>query len=262
DLLKQLTGYQHYIFYYGQNSLPAITKLFDKYHKTPAKLKEYPKPATFTEQPTNKDRVYFINYNMVQAQISMIAKDELFNKNLAPMASVYGEYFGGGLSSIVFQEIREARALAYSAAAFFTNPAKPNRSHYSRAFMAVQADKMAEAIDAMRNLLNNMPKAEKQFDGARTSVQKQIETERTTKTNIFFSYLRAKDRGLDYDLSQDVYQKAQTMTIDEMEQFFNQHIKGKNYTFLVIGDKTKLNMEYLQSLGEFKELTLEEIFGY
>ena len=47
-----------------------------------------------------------------------------------------------------------------------------------------------------------------------------------------------------------------------MGQFFTNHVKGKQYVFLVMGDKNKLNMDYLKSLGEFKELTLEEIFGY
>jgi len=262
DLLKQLSTYKHYVFYYGQMEQKNLSKLLAKYHKTPSKLKNYPTPVEFTEQPTTKGKVYFVNYNMVQAQISMLAKDEKFNKNLAPVSSVFGEYFGGGLSSIVFQEIREARALAYSAYSYFSSPAKPDKSHYVRAFMGVQADKMAEAVDAMRQLLTEMPKAAKQFEGARASVLKQIETERTTKTDIFFSYLRAKDRGLDYDLNQDVYAKAPSVTLNDMEQFFNQHIKGKNYTYLVIGDKTKLNMDYLKSLGEFKELTLEEIFGY
>ncbi|OWY23334.1 insulinase family protein [Sphingobacteriales bacterium UPWRP_1] len=262
DILKQLTSYKHYVFYYGQNNLKTVSKLLNKYHKTPAKLKNYPTPAVFTELPTNKDKVYFVNYDMVQAQITMLSKDELFNKTLVPFASVFNEYFGGGLSSIVFQEIRESRALAYAASSYFSSPAKPDKSHYSRAFMAVQADKMKDAIDAMRQLLNDMPKAEKQFTGACASVQKQIETERTTKTDIFFSYLRAKDRGLDYDLNKDVYEKAKTLTLTDMEQFFTNHVKGKQYVFLVMGDKNKLNMDYLKSLGEFKELTLEEIFGY
>lgn len=262
DLLKQLSTYKHYVFYYGQNELKDITKLLSKYHKAPSKLKNYPKPVEFTEQPTEKEKVYFVNYNMVQAQIAMLAKDEKFNKNLIPASSVFGEYFGGGLSSIVYQEIREARALAYSAYSYFSSPLKPDKSHYTRAFMGVQADKMVEAIKAMSQLMNEMPKSEKQFEGARASVLKQIETERTTKTNIFFSYLRAKDRGLDYDLNQDVYAKAPSLTLNDMEQFFNQHVKGKKYTYLVIGDKTKLDMDYLRSLGEFKELTMEEIFGY
>lgn len=262
DILKQITTYKHYVFYYGQKDLKTTAKLLDKYHKAPAKLKSYPTPVVFQEQPTNKDKVYFVNYDMVQAQITMLSKDELFNKELAPYASVFNEYFGAGLSSIVFQEIREARALAYAASSYFSSPAKPDKSHYSRAFMAVQADKMKDAVDAMRELLNEMPKAEKQFTGSCISVQKQLETERTTKTDIFFSYLRAKDRGLDYDQNKDVYEKAKTMTLNDMEQFFDKHIKGKQYIFLVMGDKTKLNMDYLKSLGEFKELTLEEIFGY
>ena len=52
------------------------------------------------------------------------------------------------------------------------------------------------------------------------------------------------------------------MSLYDLNRFFEEHIADRTYTYLVIGDKNKLDMDYLRSLGEFKELTLEEIFGY
>jgi len=263
-MIKEVTMYKHYVFYYGQKSAKAVDKILCKYHKTlkNSQLKDYPQRKNYVEQDTDKNRVLFVNYDMVQAQISMISKKDVYASEKAPYGKVFGEYFGSGLSSIVFQEIREARALAYSAFAGYTTPSRAEDAHYVRAFMAVQGDKMPDAISAMQELLNEMPKEEKQFDGARVSVLKQIESERITKTRKFFTYLRAKDKGLDYDLRKDIYEKAQTINVDEMEKFFNENIKGSQYTYTIIGNKETLDMDYLKSLGEFKEVTLEEIFGY
>ena len=113
------------------------------------------------ELATDRDQVLFIDYDMVQANIMMLSKDQVFDKDLLPYSQVFGDYFGGGMSSIVFQEIREARALAYSAFASYYPPAKADESNYNFGYMAVQADKLEASITAMRELLNDMPQSRK-----------------------------------------------------------------------------------------------------
>ena len=75
--------------------------------KIPAK-KMYPEPAT-------EGKIYFVNYDMVQTEMSKIAKGSNVNVKNFGKINVFNEYFGRGLSSIVFQEIRESKSLAYSA---------------------------------------------------------------------------------------------------------------------------------------------------
>ncbi len=262
DRIKSLTSYEHYAFYYGSKEMKDVCKLLSSAHQVPKTLKPYPAAATFEQKETLEDEVIFVDYDMVQARIMMLSKDEQFTPKHIPYTRVFGEYFGSGLSSIVFQEIREKRALAYSAYSFFTVPRKKDEAHYLRAGMSVQADKMQDAITAMRGLLNDMPKIDQQFEGARTSILKQMETERITKTNKYFNYLTAKDRGLDYDVRKDVYESIENMNIRDMERFFNQHVKAKPFSFLVTGKKDELDMEYLKSLGSYKEASLDELFGY
>lgn len=262
DVIKSLNGYKHSIFYYGSKDAKWAAKIIKKYHKPPKQLKDYPATTIYTEQPTDKPRVLFANYDMVQSQIYLLSKGGAYNKDLQPFAAMFGEYFGGGLSSIVFQEIRESRALAYSAFAYYDTPDRLDRSNYTGAFVGTQADKMKDAVTAMLQLLVTMPRAEKQFDGSRLSLQKQLESERITKARKFFSYLAAKDLGINYDTRKDTYAKAQTMTFDELEGFYKQNISGKNFIIMVMGSRDKLDMEYLKSLGDFKEVSLDEIFGY
>lgn len=262
SLLKKLTSYQHYIFYYGSKPQKEAAVVLNKYHKTPKKLIPYPTPIKFVEQPTPTDQVLFVNYDNVQAQINMLSQDGAFNKELLPYESVFDEYFGGGLSSIVFQEIREKRALAYSSFASYSSANKADEKNYVVAFMAVQADKMTDAIGAMRGLLNDMPQAPIQFEAAKENVQKQIESERITKSRKFFTFLSNRDKGLNYDVKKDIYEKAKTMKIEDLAHFFDQHVKNKNYTFAVIGNRDILNLDTLRAIGNFRETSLEEIFGY
>lgn len=263
DIVKKLSSYKHYIYYFGSRKSDEILKIVGKHHKPPTTLLSYPTPITFKEQATDKNRVLLVPYDgMVQAQVTMLSKDQMFDKSILPVAGLFGEYFGGSMSSIVFQEIREARALAYSAWAGYTTPQRPDRSHYAQAFMAVQADKLKDAITAMNGLLNNMPRADQNFAEAKLSLLKSIENDRIINDDIFFSFLNARRKGIDYDIRRDIYSQAQTLQLDNVQQFFDSHIKGRPYTYLIIGDPTKLDLDYLKQLGELRQLSLDDIFGH
>lgn len=262
EKIKSLESYPHEIFYYGQGAPDDIKKQLEAFHKTPPSPKPYPAPKHFTELPTRQTQVYFVNYNMRQAQIMFLSKDSIFDKSLYPAATLFNAYFGSGLSSIVFQEIRETRALAYSAYAAYTIPQNRDESHYVRAYVATQADKVPQAVNAMLQVLNSMPQAQEQFDNSVESVEKQIRSDRILRTDIFWNYENAKRLGLSYDIRRDVYQDVPSMTMDDLQDFFDKHIAGRPYTILVLGDRNSIDMNYLKSLGTFRELSLPEIFGY
>ncbi len=80
-----------------------------------------PEAKVYPEQATG-GKVYFTNYDMVQMEMSKIGRgNEIKPANFGKI-NVFNEYFGRGLSSIVFQEIREARSLAYSAYVNYASP--------------------------------------------------------------------------------------------------------------------------------------------
>lgn len=262
EKIRGLSSFEHKIYYYGPMNGAESKAVVAQYHKVPATLKSYPPAKEFPELPLDKNRVFFTNYDMVQSELMMTAKGPKFDPTFAPEANLFNQYFGSGLSSIVFQEIRESKALAYSAYSYFTIPDKADRSHYVRAYIGAQVDKLPEATKAMHDLMNDMPRSNLQFASARDAAMKQIESNRTKRSSVFWSYLLAQERGLDYDLNEKVYASLQTMTFDDLQSFFDQNIKGKTYTYSIIGDKKLIDKDVMKSLGTYQELTLEELFGY
>jgi hypothetical protein len=91
---------------------------------------------------------------------------------------------------------------------------------------------------------------------------KKIETSRTKRSRLFWNYLAAKEMGRDYDINEKNYPQIKALTLANLKTFFNENIAAKNYTYLVIGNKELIDLEVLKEMGEFQELTLEEIFGY
>lgn len=262
EKIKQLMSYDHYIYYYGQKNVNEIKNILDTYHISPLERKPIIKPEIFKELDNKENKVYFVDYDMVQSEITMVSKGPTYNMDLIAGGKIFNEYFGSGLSSIVFQEIRESKALAYSARSYFSTPSKLNQSHYITAYLGTQVDKLEEATMALLELMSNMPEAQGQFKDAKIAALKKIETSRTKQSRIFWNYLRAKELQLDYDINKIVYPEIQMMTINDLSQFFNTNIKNRNYTFLVIGNRDLIDHEALKQLGRYQELTLEEVFGY
>ncbi|MBN8701956.1 MAG: insulinase family protein [Bacteroidetes bacterium] len=261
-LIKNLTSYKHTISYFGPSEenifLPVVTKI----HGTTAQKKDAPAPTVaFTEKPSEKE-VFVIDYDMKQAEIVFLNRDLKFSKENIPAISMFNEYYGAGMSSIVFQEIRESKALAYSAGARYTMPRELDKHHYVSARLGTQADKLPEAMSSMMELLTNMTEAENTFSASKESILQQIRTNRMPRQSIIPNYLAAKKLGYEYDINKDIYAALPALNLQTTKEFFNQHIKGKNYTILVLGKKDLLDIKTLEKYGKVNYLTLKDIFGY
>lgn len=250
------------IYYYGQRKAEdvraSVSALFAGRKADPAQASE----ARFPEQPLDKPTVYFCSYNMKQAEVILLGRDAKFNKTYFPYITLYNDYYGSGLSSILFQEIREKMGLAYAVNSGFTAPQYGYESHYLQCYVGTQADKLETAMKQMNSLLNNMIEVPKQYDGVRSAAERTLESEWITGENIFAAYDRARKRGLDYDIRKDMYAEIPRITMTDLQAFFDKHIKGKPLTYLVIGKKENVDFKVLESLGTVKELTLDEVFGY
>lgn len=199
---------------------------------------------------------------MVQTEMSKVAKAGNVNLKNFGKINVFNEYFGRGLSSIVFQEIRESQSLAYSAYVSYANNSELNRPDYITTYIGTQANKLPQAIAAMDVLMAELPQVPAQFENARNAALKQIAAGRINRTNIFFNQLNLKKLGIDYDLRKDIYFEVENLTIADVTQFYNAKVKPLKYNTAIIGKKENLDMDAIRKLGDFEDLTLEQIFGY
>ena len=113
------------MLYYGPSSLKDIDNLLSKTFKTAKKFTPLPKEKRYTLQATPKNEILIAPYdakNIYMVQFHNENKE--WNPNDAAKIAVFNEYFGGGMNAIVFQEMREARALAYTASARYHMPSR------------------------------------------------------------------------------------------------------------------------------------------
>jgi predicted Zn-dependent peptidase len=262
NITKNLKNFEHTILYYGPLTEAEITETLNKNHATGETLQPVPTPTLFVEQETTESKVLLAHYDAKQIYMSMLHKGGSFDKGIEAGRTMYNTYFGGSMNSIVFQEMREARGLAYSATAGYQRPGKPDRSYYLLTFIATQNDKLKDAISAFNSILNDMPESEKAFNLAKENILTDIRTERVLRDDILWNYLSAKEFGYQTDSRKELYEKIPAFTLADVKAFQQQYIKDKPLTYCILGDTKDLDMKTLQELGKITILKQEDIFGY
>ena len=261
-LIKSLTSYEHKVLYYGPKLVGDVKESLNKNHMLPAGgLKPVPAPANFMPLKFN-NTVYVVDYDMKQAEIVILTEGDMYNASAEPIINMYNEYFGGGMSSVVFQDLRESKALAYSCYSVYRSPSDPKLPAYNFSYIGSQADKLPEALAGMTNLLNNVPKSDISFGAAKEAILQNIKTERIDKADILFNYVNAEKFGLKTDIRKDIFSKVSSMTFADVKAFQDAKIKGKPAAILILGKKENLDIKTLEKYGTVKYLTLKDVFGY
>ena len=261
-MIKGFTQTEHKILYYGPKKGEEVVASLNKLHALPDKLNAAPAPVDFTIGDITSPTAYWANYDMVQAEIIFLTKGPAFDKARIPTSRIFNEYFDGSMSSPVFQELREAQGLAYSAFAYYGEADKPSGNDFFYGYVGTQADKQVDAMKGLSNLIQNFPRSENGLEVAKGALMNRIESSRISKTGILFNYLDAQRKGIDHDIRKEIYEQAKIVTLDDVQKFQVQYLKNAKYNVVLLGSKDKLNFKDLQKYGKVQELTLDELFGY
>lgn len=262
NMLSRIFSFSHHIDYYGPADSLTVIKTLLKSHKIYRSLKEMQPAMKFEELSTDDGRVYFLPYEMKQAEVNFLSKGGKYDQDLQSVVNLYSRYFGGGMSSPVFQTLRESKALAYSVSSRYVAPARLDRSYYNTAYIGTQSDKLKEAMEGMMELLQQMPVSSATFQQAKEGALSAIAVERITKTEILQSYHAARKMGHDNDFRLTLYNETGKLSLDDIVRFHERYLKGKKYRIAVIGSQDKIDLNVLKSYGDFEEVSAEQIFGY
>ena len=263
DLLKDLKNYEHTVLYYGPMTAEEMAQAVTDNHQTVAELQAVPQGKHYELQTTPENEVLIAPYNAKNIYMRMIHNENReWNPEEAAVTAMFNEYYGGGMNTIVFQEMREARGLAYNAYAAYMSPSYKDQKEYFFTHIITQNDKMMDAVNHFLEILNEMPESEQAFNIAKESVSKRLASMRTTKFGLINAWLNAQNRGIDYDLNERIYNALPNITLQDIVKFEQEQMANKPYRYVILGDEKELDMKALQELGPVKRVSTEEIFGY
>jgi predicted Zn-dependent peptidase len=262
-LLGALNGLKHSVLYYGPLSEKELATAITKYHRTPKALADVPQGQPYTKQLTPQNEVWLAPFDAKNIYMRMYHNEgRSFNPDEVATIQLFNEYFGGGMNGIVFQELREARGLAYNAGAIYAPISKKDEKESFMTHIITQNDKMMDCVQQFHQILDTIPQSEAAFNIAKDAVIKQLASQRTTKFGVISSYINAQRLGLDYDLNAKRYRDVQQLKLSDIVNFEQQQMTHKTYRYAILGDEKELDIPALEKIAPIKRLTLEEVFGY
>ena len=265
ELLAALRGVfsnGHEISYYGPLSEQDLRTSLGRCHRVAEGAQALERRFNVLV-PTPSSSVVMAQYDATQIYYYQYSnRGEKFDLSSAAGLALYNEYFGGGMNTVVFQEMREARGLAYSAWARLFDPYCTDGNYSYGAFIATQNDKMKTAVEAFAEIIDNMPCSEAAFAVAKDALVSRLRTQRVYGAAVLDAYQDCRDLGLDEPVEKTMFGELESMTLDDIVAVQQKWAKDRPYTYAILGDIKDLDVDFLRTLGPVSVVTLEDIFGY
>lgn len=169
------------------------------------------------------------------------------------------------MSSVMFQEVREFRSMAYSAGSFYTLRPRGIAADAPLAFGTVtgtQGDKAMEAIALVDSLLRDMPLSEGNFEATRRSCINSLNANFPSFRDIGIRIAMLRSNGYDRDNNTGLAELYEAATMDDMKNYYEKNIRnnGNHRVLGIVGDKSRLDMTALSRYGQVVLLHESDIF--
>ena len=264
DLLKNLSQYEHTVLYYGpMNEQQLQESLVPHLQTLASELKPAPDFKPYMMESTPQNEILIAPYDAKNIYMRMYHNEQRqWNPAEEPVQALFNEYFGGGMNTVVFQEMRETRGLAYNAWALYSRPSIKEEPESFFTHIITQNDKMMDCVSHFHTILDTIPQSDASFQIAKEGLTKQLASRRVTKFGLINAWIAARDLGLDYDLNERIYAALPQLTLKDIVDFEQQQIARKPYRYIILGNERDLDMKSLQQYGPVRRVSLAEIFGY
>lgn len=212
------------------------------------------RPSEYPLVEYDRPAVYFIDKpDASQALIhAYVPLEDLTDRETRAIARLFNLYLGEGMTSIMFQEIREFRSMAYATGSQIVLPSWVNRSGH-KAFLILnvgtQCDKAVEAMQVIDTLLHHTPMQENKL----TTKKKE------SLNNAYNSYPGFREigkyisankfNGNENDVSRLEAEIVAGVSLEDMKAFHKKYIADKPIIWCVVGSASRIGMDNLSSLG-------------
>ena len=219
-------------------------------------------PTDLEVQKWDRDVVYLLNdKKAVQSQIYFGVNGNAVTENDRSISRAYNKYFGRGMGSIVFQEIREFRSLAYSCRASYNRPYFNGKTGYFSGYIGCQTDKTMDAISVFKDLALNMPEKSDRLEQIKSGLIKSINSNRP-RFRSYPSWVSGwVKRGYTDDPRKNRVKYYESMSFEEIVKFQKENISGRPMAITMLTDKKRVDIEKLKEYGEIITLKKKDIFN-
>ena len=215
-------------------------------------------PRTFVT--SDESRILLLDFDSVQSKITVYGPDTVFNPEETAEYALYAEMMGGS-AGLVFQEIREARSLAYSASGGYRPGSEVGDQNFVWGVVACQADKTTVATELLVDMLHNLPDQAERWERIHAaSIQRQVSS-RIGFRSVPGSVEAWRRQGMAGDPRADLVTTLNSKNFGDLKEFAGR-FRELPFTIVILGDADRLDRAALEAIAPITEVQLEDLLGY
>ena len=205
-------------------------------------------PFIKDRQTYDKPTILFLpNSNVQQADLYFYINGRPYDIASDVSSDAFNQYMSGGFTGIVMNEIRVKRSMAYSAYGVNATPILPGKDCYFYGYVGTQSDKIADAIDVYMDILTDMPKDSTQIDALRAALKQAAQTAKPSMRGKAATFEQWQRIGYNDDPAKVNAADIDALTFNDIEKFYEQNIKGKPITIILMGDPKKIDLKAVEA---------------
>ena len=260
-VFRDALNYETEFYFSGNIDKTKLTELINKYLSFSDKPTPTKSPVTKEVQQYSKNTVFIVDKpKALQSKVYFLINGTEYNNIQDPDIEAFNQYFGGGFSGLVLQEIREYRSLAYSAGAWYKAPEKQGDKTVFFGFVGTQADKTMEAIEVFSGLVREMPDKPERTAMITHYLEESALTATPSFRNTAQQIKSWELKGYNQDPRIDKLNKYQDISYDDIKNFYNTNIKNKPMVIAIAGNADKMDIEKLKQYGTIIKIKEKELF--
>ena len=216
-------------------------------------LKQYDRPTVFfIDMP---DMAQSIVYGYVKG-------DPVDDKASRHASRLFSVYFGGDMSSLMFQEIREFRSFAYRTSGRYQ---LPNHAHKGTAgsftaMLSTQSDKTLDALGVLDSLIREMPLKPERMEAVKQTLVNRINNDYPPFRNLSEKVASTRMEGFDRDPAEEFLRDIATMDMQDISRFYREQISGRPVVYVIAGNRKRIDMKKLAEYGTIVKVKKKEIY--
>ena len=212
----------------------------------------------------NRPTVFFIDMpDMTQSIVySYVKGDPVDDKASRHASRLFSVYFGGDMSSLMFQEIREFRSFAYRTSGRYQ---LPNHAHKGTAgsftaMLSTQSDKTLDALGVLDSLIRKMPLKPERVEAIKQSLANRINNDYPPFRSLSEKVAGARMEGFDRDPAEEFLRDIATMDMEDISRFYQEQICGRPVVYVIAGNRKRIDMKKLAEYGTIVKVKKKEIY--
>ena len=196
------------------------------------------------EKPT----VFFLpNSDVQQADLYFYINGQPYDIASDVYSDAFNQYFSGGFSGIVLNEIRTKRSMAYTAYGVNQTPSLAGKNTNFIGYVGTQSDKVVDAINVYMDLLTTMPADTTRMEAIRAALKQAAQTAKPSMRGKASTFEAWKRLGYNDDPAKVNAEKIDNLTYEQIETFYKENIQGKPITIILMGDPKKIDLKAIQT---------------